>query len=163
MTQTAIDVCRKQSESRKRAGAYGGELEGHGRSDMELGPIGGELEGHGRSDMGLGPMRGVRGSWRKRHGAGAYQWGAGGSWKKRYGAGAGAVVCRLVATGTLALGTCLVPLSFMSSAVRWGIEDLLLRVVMRIKQGNLCQGFFDQYLTQSKSSERKSGGVVIKS
>lgn len=52
---------------------------------------------------------------------------------------------------------------FLSSAVRWGIEDLLLRVLMRIKRGNLSQGFFDQYLTQSKSSEQKSGGVVIKS
>ena len=119
----------------------------------------GELEGHGRSDMGLGPIRGrswrvmeeaTQGwglsgrSWRVMQEA-TWGWGlwgaAGGSWKKRHGAGAGAVVCRLMATGTVVLGTCLSALSFMSSAVRWGIEDLPLRVVMRIKQGNLCQGF----------------------
>ena len=73
-------------------------------------------------------------------------------------------MCRLVAAGPAWLwALVLVPLFFMSSAVSGGIEDLLLRVVMRIKQGNICQGFVDQYLTQSKSSEQKSGGVVVKS
>lgn len=114
MTNTAIDVCRKQSKNRERALAYPGELEGHGRSDMGLG-------------LGLG------------------QWYAA-SW--------------LLAPWPWA---CVLAPLFLSSAVRWGIEDLLVRVLMRIKRGNLSQGFFDQYLTQSKSSEQKSEGVVIKS
>ena len=147
---------------------------------MGLGPIGGELEGHGRSDMGLGPMagswrvmeeatwgwglwRGVGGSWKKRHGAGAYGGELEGHGRSDMGLGLGQWCAGSWLLAPWPWVRVLVPLSFMSSAVRWGIEDLLLRVVMRIKQGNLCQGFFDQYLTQSKSSEQKSGGVVIKS
>ena len=61
MTQTAIDVCRKQSESRKRAGAYGGELEGHGRSDMGLGPMAGSWRVMEEATWGWGLWGG---SWR---------------------------------------------------------------------------------------------------
>ena len=114
-------------------------------------------------EKGWGLWGGAGGSWKKRHGAGAYGGELEGHGRSDMGLGLGQWCAGSWLLAPWPWVRVLVPLSFMSSAVRWGIEDLLLRVVMRIKQGNLCQGFFDQYLTQSKSSEQKSGGVVIKS
>lgn len=101
-----------------------------------------------RTGKGLWP---IQGNWRVME---EVTWGWGWGWGQWYAAS------WLLAPWPWA---CVLAPLFLSSAVRWGIEDLLVRVLMRIKRGNLSQGFFDQYLTQSKSSEQKSEGVVIKS